>query len=439
MRHSSASYRDTDSKSLHKTNIFSQMSATIISIFLVSLQKFRNGYDILYNPNSRLPPGYKTRSPPFVYLNRNMNTIPLKSFFTALTSLTIALSLPAAGLDGSTAADTPSALVLPQYPSDNVINFDGFPLGADVGWITELEANGEKFYDADGKPVDGIKLLKDECGINSIRLRVWVNPEGGWNGKEDVLLKARRAQQLNLPLMIDFHFSDSWADPSQQRMPVAWREYSTQQLTEAVAAHVTDVLSALKSANIDVRWIQVGNEVPNGMMHPAGLVKGQETNDFPALFTAGYKASKAIYPETPVILHIDRGNNAELYTDFFDLMKRDNVEYDMIGMSFYPWPYDQWEQQTADLIDNIKRVKERYGKPVMICEIGLHYDMADECNEMLTRLLKEYNLTKSFEGIFYWEPEAPAGYNGGYDKSCFKEGRPTRALAPFKTFKPVKD
>lgn len=311
------------------------------------------------------------------------------------------------------------------------------PLGADVGWLTELEAAGEKFYDADGNAVEGMKLLKDECGINAIRLRVWVNPKDGWNGKEDVLLKSRRAQQLGLPLMIDFHFSDSWADPSQQRIPEAWKEYTIPQLTEAVATHVTDVLSALKAENIDVRWVQIGNEVPNGMMLPAGKVEGDDAHHFPELFEAGYKASKAVYPDAPVILHIDRGHLEELYTWFFDLMEKNDVNYDMIGMSFYPWPYDKWEEQTDQLIANIKRVKARYHKPVMICEIGLHYDMDKECAEMLTRLLDEYNTEKSFEGIFYWEPEAPAGYNGGYDKSCFKDGRPTRALSPFKNFKPT--
>lgn len=308
------------------------------------------------------------------------------------------------------------------------------PLGADVGWLTQLESEGELFYDKDGNPVECMKLLRDECGINAIRLRVWVDPDGGWNGKEDVIAKSVRARDLGLPLMIDFHFSDSWADPGQQHMPKAWENLTEQQLEQAVGAHVTDVLQALKDVQADVRWVQIGNEVPNGMMHPAALVKDGEVNSFPALFKAGYDASRKIFPSAPVILHIDRGNNADLYTYFFDLMEKNGVEYDMIGMSFYPWPYDLWEEQTADLIANIKRVKERYGKPVMICEIGLHYDMADECSRMLTSLLDEYNRSKFIEGIFYWEPEAPAGYNGGYDKSCFLNGRPTEALSPFADF-----
>lgn len=306
------------------------------------------------------------------------------------------------------------------------------PLGADVGWLTQLEAEGEKFYNAAGEQTECMELLRDECGINAIRLRVWVDPEGGWNGKEDVLAKSRRARDLGLPLMIDFHFSDSWADPGQQRMPKAWVGLGIDSLKTAVADHVTDVLTALRSDSIDVRWVQVGNEVTYGMMLPEGALKDQDAHHFPELFKAGYEASKKVYPDAPVILHIDRGNNAELYTWFFDLMEKNGVEYDMIGMSFYPWPYDKWVEQTSDLISNISRVKGRYGKPVMICEIGLHYDMDKECAEMLTRLLRENDKEKLFEGIFYWEPEAPAGYNGGYDKSCFKDGRPTRALDPFR-------
>lgn len=336
------------------------------------------------------------------------------------------------------ANDTASHLDTNIYPSDTIVNYHGFPLGADVGWLTELEAAGEKFYSNQGQSVDAMKLLKDECGVNAIRLRVWVDPDGGWNGKDDVLVKARRAQMLNLPLMIDFHFSDSWADPSQQRMPAAWKDFSETQLEGAVAAHVTDVLFALKDENIDVKWVQIGNEVPNGMMLPAGEVKGDSVNHFPQLFEAGYKASKTIYPDAPVILHIDRGDNAELYTWFFDLMEKNNVNYDMIGMSFYPWPYDKWSEQTDNLLVNIPRVKERYGKPVMICEIGMHYDMPRECENMLNRIL-DYNAENHIiEGIFYWEPEAPAGYNGGYDKSCFMNGRPTSALTPFKNYESKK-
>lgn len=322
----------------------------------------------------------------------------------------------------------------PAQPTDREYTQVPLPLGADVGWLTQLEAEGEKFYDQNGNPTECMQLLRDERGVNAIRLRVWVDPDQGWNGKEDVLAKSRRAQALGLPLMIDFHFSDSWADPGQQRMPKAWVGKPLDQLCDSVSTHVTDVLSALKADSIDVRWVQVGNEVTYGMMLPEGKISGDSVNHFPELFKAGYLASKNVYPDAPVILHIDRGHLSDLYTWYFDLMEKNNVEYDMIGMSFYPWPYEQWSEQTDQLISNIEAVKARYHKPVMIAEIGLQYYMPQETAAMIQRLLDRQDASPLFEGIFYWEPEAPAGYNGGYDKSCFIDGRPTKALSPFKAY-----
>ncbi len=137
----------------------------------------------------------------------NMNKFPSRILSSARDFLASIAVCGAAIAPAHMEAAAPS--VLAEFPSDSVVNYHGFPLGADVGWLTELEAGGEKFFDSEGNQADCMRLLKEECGVNAIRLRVWVNPEGGWNGKEDVLLKSRRAQQLNLPLMIDFHFSDS--------------------------------------------------------------------------------------------------------------------------------------------------------------------------------------------------------------------------------------
>ena len=97
-----------------------------------------------------------------------------------------------------------------------------FAKGADVSWLTQLEHEGQVFYNAKGQPQECMSLLKEQCGVNAIRLRVWVNPAEGWNNMQDVLVKARRAHRLGLRLMIDFHFSDIWADPAHQVTPAAW-------------------------------------------------------------------------------------------------------------------------------------------------------------------------------------------------------------------------
>ena len=119
----------------------------------------------------------------------------------------------------------------------------GFAKGADVSWLTQMEASGKKFYNAKGTEQDCMALLRD-LGVNSIRLRVWVDPSDGWCIKGDVLFMAWRAKNLGQRIMVDFHYSDSWADPGQQNIPAAWNDYKDdlEKMKTAVADHTKDVL-----------------------------------------------------------------------------------------------------------------------------------------------------------------------------------------------------
>lgn len=306
-----------------------------------------------------------------------------------------------------------------------------FAKGADVSWVTQLEKEGEKFYNKEGKPTECMQLLRDECGVNAIRLRVWVNPKDGWNGIEDVMVKARRAKALGLRLMIDFHFSDHWADPGQQETPDAWKSYDMSQLKKAVAAHVEEMLGRLKAENIEPEWVQVGNETRTGMLYPLGNSKNEQ--NFTDLANAGYDAVKSVFPGTAVIIHIDNGYQLDLYTYIFSILKRCNGKYDMIGMSLYP-SVDDWREKVNSCVANINTLAAMYGRPVMICEIGMDYDRPKESEEFVATLKEkcEKETGGNCKGIFWWEPEAPAGYNGGYNKGCFKDGHPTEALNAFK-------
>lgn len=307
-----------------------------------------------------------------------------------------------------------------------VIERGAFAKGADVSWLTKLEAEGEKFYTSDGTEKECMKLLRDDCGVNSIRLRVWVNPADGWNNIADVMVKARRAHALGMRLMIDFHFSDTWADPGHQSTPAAWKDMDLPELKEAMTGHINDMLGALKKEGITPEWVQVGNETRTGMMYPLGELD----NHFAELVNTGYDAVKAIFPKAKVIVHCDEGNNGWIYATLFGKLKKDDARYDMIGMSLYPSGGD-WEKKVTDITNNIRNVTATYGKPVIICEVGMPYSEADVCDRMLTRLLDNCK-TLDVHGVFYWEPEAPVGYNGGYDKGCFVNGTPTKALDSFK-------
>jgi len=348
-----------------------------------------------------------------------------------MTTIIAALALAASVFCGS--EDGP--VTNPRQENPVIEKESGFAKGADVSWLTQMEAEGRKFYTPgeDRQEKECMELLRDYCGVNSIRLRVWVNPEDGWNNVDDVVLKARRAEKLGLRTMIDFHFSDTWADPGHQEMPEAWKSLSFEELKRAVANHVNETLTALKDAGVTPEWVQVGNETTPGMMLPVGSIEDNPAQ-YTALNNSGYDAVKAVFPEAKVIVHLDGGNNQWAYDRMFDALESNGGKYDMIGMSLYPYWAEQqgetggWEKVADDCIANVKHLKQKYGKPVMICEIGMPYDQAEACKQLITKMMGA-----DVEGIFYWEPQAPNGYNGGYNLGCFDNDAPTAALDAFKT------
>lgn len=313
----------------------------------------------------------------------------------------------------------------------------GFARGADVSWLTELESNGTLFYDANGKPQECMALLRD-LGMNSIRLRVWVNPDGGWCGKDDVVAKAWRAQKLGMRLMIDFHYSDTWADPGKQYVPAAWKDYTFEQMKQAVADHTRDVLTALKERDIDVEWVQVGNETSDGMLWndadgaDALAVTGRASKNmanFAAYVNAGYDAVKAVYPDAKVIVHLDKGNKLSQYIWMFDGLKQHGAKWDVIGMSLYPdWITDQtWQQVSDDCLANMQTLSTKYGCNVILSEIGMVWN-SENAAPFLKKMVDGCKALSICEGVFYWEPETYGNLNG-YDKGAFDDsGKPTVAL-----------
>ncbi len=207
--------------------------------------------------------------------------------------------------------------------------------GADISWLTQMEQSGIKFYNASGAPMDCVDLMQS-LGINAIRLRVWVNPAGGWNGNADVVAKALRAKKLGLRILIDFHYSDSWADPGKQTKPAAWTAYDFPTLTATLNSYTLSVLDTLKSAGVVPSWVQIGNETNDGMLWPDGKASVNMAN-FAALVNAGYKAVKQIndsikadcaYFKWLLINGLFRGCSTGL--------KANGANWDIIGMSLYP-------------------------------------------------------------------------------------------------------
>lgn len=308
-----------------------------------------------------------------------------------------------------------------------------FAKGADVSWLTQMEKEGCKFYNASGQETECMALLKS-LGMDAIRLRVWVDPKDGWCGKEDVLAKARRAQALGMRLMIDFHYSDWWADPGKQNKPAAWKNLDLEGLKKAVADHTTDVLTALKTAGITPQWIQIGNETTGGMLWP----DGQNYNDagfanYVQLHNAGYDAAKAVFPSAQVMVHVDNGWKWETIKWFFNSFDLKGARYDLIGLSLYP-DKSNWQSYNQQICNNIQTLYSQYQKETIICEVGMDWSDATTCKQFLSDLIARTKDTAASHctGVLYWEPEGYQAWSG-YGKAAFdNSGKPTAALDAFK-------
>ena len=178
------------------------------------------------------------------------------------------------------------ALVLSAAAQDK----NPFWLGADLSGTTMIEKMGTKLYNAQGEERENTQLMK-ELGLNAVRLRIWVNPKNGWCSKEDALILAKRAQALQMPIMVSFHYSDTWADPGSQTIPEAWKDYNYIQMKGVVSQHTRETLQLFKDNGIDVRWVEIGNETTHGMLWDMGRA---ETNmeQYAGLTDAGCLASK---------------------------------------------------------------------------------------------------------------------------------------------------
>ncbi|PZR27697.1 MAG: arabinogalactan endo-1,4-beta-galactosidase [Citrobacter freundii] len=307
----------------------------------------------------------------------------------------------------------------------------GFAKGADVSWITQMEAEGRKFYNSAGVQTEAMALLKS-LGMNTIRLRVWVNPAGGWNNQADVVGKAIRAKNLGMRVMIDFHYSDSWADPGQQTKPAAWSAMDFTSLKTALGEHTKTVLNALKTNGVTPEWVAVGNETNDGMLWPDGKASVSMAN-FAQLINAGHDAVKAIFPQAKVIVHTSNGYNNDLFRWMYDGLKNNGAKYDVIGMSLYPSP-SGWSTLTAQCLSNMNDMVSRYGKEVMVVEVGMSWDQPAACKAFLEDIISKVNAVTDNKGlgVLYWEPQAYNNWQGHTLGAFDNSGKPTAALDAFK-------
>lgn len=313
---------------------------------------------------------------------------------------------------------------------------DPFWLGADISGTTADEARGHFTMNRDSVRVETTRLMKD-YGMNAIRLRVWVDPKDGFSSPEDVLKMAKRSQALGMPVMVDFHYSDWWADPGKQNPPEAWIGKNLEQTEKALADHTRTTLQLLKDNGIDVKWVQVGNETTHGFLWPMGRFE-ENPEQYASLTKAGVNAVREVYPESQVIIHLDNGFDQALYDRVFDSLKANGVEWDVIGMSVYPyWAMEGGQEESeimtlVDSIANIRHLKKKYGTDVMIVETGVDARNPEPGRQFIAALIKAAReLTDgACTGVFYWAPECDA--EAAYRLGAFSRGMPTVIMDAFK-------
>lgn len=318
-----------------------------------------------------------------------------------------------------------------------------FAKGADISWLPQMEASRFKFYDDNGVQQDCFQILKDH-DINTIRLRTWVNPSNnkinGHCSQDETIAMAVRAKKWGMRVMIDFHYSDTWADPGNQAKPAAWATHSFTELLTDVYDYTHNFMVALEAAGVTPEWVQVGNETPSGMLFPEGSTSNW--SQLTKLINKGYEAVKVVSPTTKVVLHIDKGHDNARFRWWFDNAKNYGAKYDVIGMSYYPyWIDDSHPDYTLSinaLGTNLRDMASRYKKEVMVVEIGGLDSAPENTKNMILAVINRVSAVPNSAGlgVIYWEPQGQNSWSGGYPLSAWGNGsrpQPTVALDAFIT------
>ena len=313
-------------------------------------------------------------------------------------------------------------------------------LGIDASTYLEELEHGAKFYDEKGEidPLDS--FVKN--GVNYIRIRLWndpFSPDGepylaGNCNIDNYIALGKLAKSKGFHLLLDFHYSDFWADPGKQIIPKAWSGYDLDALTGKVYEFTKESLIKSKDAGVLPELIQVGNEITNGMLWPIGKLKREsrmkpDYSAFLRLVDAGCRACREISPEAKILLHLERSNDSTLYREFFEEIEQAGIDYDVIGASYYPY----WHGTPEELFANLKACR-RFGKEIMVTELGYGFTdkpylldgeekrlVIDSERAYIPGFTEKYPMSPKgqsdfirdfladaksagVDGIFYWEP-----------------------------------
>jgi arabinogalactan endo-1,4-beta-galactosidase len=263
----------------------------------------------------------------------------------------------------------------PAAPGNEDRKYDGMLLGGDVSALTRIEDWGANFFDADGDPVGALQAMVDG-GANTFRLRIFVDPNGSdvvVNDLAYTIALAQRVKATGARLLLDFHYSDTWADPGKQFIPAAWSSTDVDTLESQVEAYTEGVIAAMDAAGVLPDIVQIGNEIDGGLLWPLGKIGWEGFTDpihyerFGRLVKAGIRGVENATDQSDsvaIMIHYSGGGNTGGTRWFFDHVQAQGIEYDLIGLSYYPF----WHGTLAQLGANLEATALRYGKPIVVVE-----------------------------------------------------------------------
>jgi arabinogalactan endo-1,4-beta-galactosidase len=295
-----------------------------------------------------------------------------------------------------------------------------YAIGADLSFLKQAEDQGTVFKE-NGQAKPGLQIFKDH-GYNWIRLRLFHTPGRLPNNLEYTIAAAKAARALGFKFLLDYHYSDTWADPGKQTLPEAWKGKSHPELVEAVFEYTRDSIIAFRQAEVLPDMVQMGNEITPGMLWPDGKLPGNWQNfaDLLKAATRGVEAGSGTNQRPRIMIHIDRGGDKRTTKYFFDNIKKYDVPYDVIGQSYYPW----WHGSLLDLRENLIFMAQEYRKDIILVEVAYCWRPTEykqrngpfpESPEGQRAFLDEVNrLVLSTPegrgvGVFWWEPAVAGG------------------------------
>ena len=340
-------------------------------------------------------------------------------------------------------------------------------LGGDISMLPALQQRGAQYADIVGRSVDPYALFKQQ-GWNMMRVRLFVEParansqhrdEGVCQNLPYVINLCRDIKRHGFKVMLDFHYSDTWADPAKQYMPQRWQGVDERTVADSVYHYTRETLLAMKSAGVVPDMIQVGNEITNGMVWPLGRIDPSADDGWDTLLAMlhqGVKACREVCPKAKLIIHTEKAGVWPITCNYYDHMEQARLDYDIIGLSYYP----MWHGTISNLGATLDSLAVRFpSKPVMIVEAAYYYlhdgrswggdedfsqcppGTIDGQRQFTHDLVAELRRHKNVTGLFWWYPEENnygiAGARGGLNRGLFnnRNGHALPALYELRHFR----